>query len=137
LYSVRTALESLFVLQKSNGQLPYAGKGFRPSVSYTYHLHSLIGASYLYRFSGEKGWLSNHWSQYKRGLEWAIGSVDETGLANITSSSDWLRFGMGAHVSIPPSWPPKISHANKLCRTSKQTQSSTSSSKTPNPSQLN
>ncbi|KAF3020754.1 hypothetical protein E8E15_003767 [Penicillium rubens] len=97
LYSVRTALESLFVLQKSNGQLPYAGKGFRPSVSYTYHLHSLIGASYLYRFSGEKGWLSNHWSQYKRGLEWAISSVDETGLANITSSSDWLRFGMGAH----------------------------------------
>jgi hypothetical protein len=37
-----------------------------------------IGASYLYRFSGEKGWLSNHWSQYKRGLEWAIGSVDES-----------------------------------------------------------
>ncbi|KAJ6186734.1 hypothetical protein N7519_008035 [Penicillium mononematosum] len=97
LYSVRTALESLFVLQKSNGQLPYAGKGFLPSVSYTYHLHSLIGASYLYRFSGDKIWLSNHWSQYKRGLEWAISSVDETGLANITSSSDWLRFGMGAH----------------------------------------
>jgi hypothetical protein len=103
LYSVRTALESLFVLQKSNGQLPYAGKGFRPAVSYTYHLHSLIGASYLYRFSGDKNWLSNHWSQYKRGLEWAISSVDETDLANITSSSDWLRFGMGAHVSIPPS----------------------------------
>ncbi|KAJ5305876.1 hypothetical protein N7508_004891 [Penicillium antarcticum] len=97
LYSVRTALESLFVLQKSNGQLPYAGKGFRASVSYTYHLHSLIGASYLYRFSGDKDWLLNHWSQYKRGLEWAISSVDETGLANITASSDWLRFGMGAH----------------------------------------
>ncbi|CAG8045141.1 unnamed protein product [Penicillium nalgiovense] len=97
LYSVRTALESLFTLQKSNGQLPYAGKGFFASVSYTYHLHSLIGASFLYRFSGDKNWLSNHWSQYKRGLEWAISSVDETGLANITASSDWLRFGMGAH----------------------------------------
>ncbi|KAJ5754108.1 uncharacterized protein N7511_008261 [Penicillium nucicola] len=97
LYSVRTALESLFILQKPNGQLPYAGKPFLDMVSYTYHLHSLIGASYLYRFSGDKDWLSSHWSQYKRGLEWALNSVDDTGLANITASADWLRFGMGAH----------------------------------------
>jgi hypothetical protein len=105
LYSVRTALEALFVLQKANGQLPYAGKPFFDSVSYTYHLHSLIGASYLYRFSGDKDWLSSYWSQYKRGVQWALNSVDSTGLANITSSSDWLRFGMGGHVSIPTSIP--------------------------------
>ncbi|KAJ5323179.1 hypothetical protein N7452_011468 [Penicillium brevicompactum] len=97
LYSVRTALEALFVLQKSNGQLPYAGKPFFDAVSYTYHLHSLIGASYLYRFSGDKRWLSQHWSQYKRGVQWAVSSIDSSGLANITSTSDWLRFGMGGH----------------------------------------
>ncbi|CAG8092468.1 unnamed protein product [Penicillium salamii] len=97
LYSVRTALESLFVLQKANGQLPYAGKPFLDLTSYTYHLHSLVGASYLYRFSGDKEWLSQHWSQYKRGVQWAVSSVDSTGLANITASSDWLRFGMGGH----------------------------------------
>jgi hypothetical protein len=99
LYSVRTALEALFVLQKANGQLPYAGKPFFDTVSYTYHLHSLIGASYLYRFSGDKDWLSRHWSQYKLGVQWAVSSVDSTGLANITASADWLRFGMGGHVS--------------------------------------
>ncbi|OGE47950.1 hypothetical protein PENARI_c034G06163 [Penicillium arizonense] len=97
LYSVRTALEALFVLQKANGQLPYAGKPFVDIVSYTYHLHSLIGATYLYRFSGDKDWLSSYWSQYKRGVEWALSSVDDTGLANVTSSADWLRFGMGGH----------------------------------------
>ncbi|CAG7930480.1 unnamed protein product [Penicillium olsonii] len=97
LYSVRTALESLFVLQKADGRLPYAGKPFFDAASYTYHLHSLIGASYLYRFSGDKKWLTEHWSQYKRGVQWAISSVDSTGLANITAKSDWLRFGMGGH----------------------------------------
>jgi hypothetical protein len=109
LYSIRNALEALFVLQKANGQLPYAGKPFFDSVSYTYHLHSLIGASYLYRFSGDKDWISSYWSQYKRGVEWALSSVDDTGLANITSSSDWLRFGMGGHVSIRTSIPSKNS----------------------------
>jgi hypothetical protein len=107
LYSVRTALEALFVLQKANGQLPYAGKPFVDVVSYTYHLHSLIGATYLYRFSGDKDWLSSYWSQYKRGVEWALSSVDDTGLANVTSSADWLRFGMGGHVSIPTHIPLK------------------------------
>jgi hypothetical protein len=99
LYSIRMALESLFALQQSNGRLPYAGKPFYDVVSYTYHLHSLIGISYLYRFSGDQTWLAKYWDQYVRGVEWALSSVDGTGLANITASADWLRFGMGGHVS--------------------------------------
>lgn len=104
LYSVQNALESLLDLQKSDGRLPYAGRPFRDSVSFTYHLHSLIGMSYLYLFSGDRSWLSRHWSQYKRAVRWALLSVDKTGLANITASSDWLRFGMGGHVSLSPVW---------------------------------
>ncbi|KAJ5126417.1 hypothetical protein N7526_008594 [Penicillium atrosanguineum] len=97
LYSIQMALDSLLVLQKPDGQLPYAGKPFYDTVSYTYHLHSLIGMSYLYRFSGDQSWMLSHWNQYVRGLQWALSSVDSTGLANITASSDWLRFGMGGH----------------------------------------
>ena len=99
LYSVQMGLDSLLVLQKPDGQLPYAGRPFYDTVSYTYHLHSLIGMSYLYRFSGDQRWMSSHWDQYVRGLQWALSSVDSTELANVTASSDWLRFGMGGHVS--------------------------------------
>lgn len=99
LYSIRMALESLLALQHSDGRLPYAGRPFYDIVSYTYHLHSLIGMSYLYRFSGDQAWLSHYWGQYTRGVQWALSSVDHTGLANVTASADWLRFGMGGHVS--------------------------------------
>ncbi|GIK02051.1 hypothetical protein Aspvir_006094 [Aspergillus viridinutans] len=99
LYSVRMALESLFSMQQVDGRLPYAGKPFHDTVSYTYHLHSLIGVSYLYRYSGDRNWLAAHWSQYKRALQWSLSSIDSTGLANVTASADWLRFGMGEHRS--------------------------------------
>jgi hypothetical protein len=54
LCSIRMGLGSLFVKQQSNGRLPYAGQAFSNIESYTYHLHSLIGLSYLYRFSGDQ-----------------------------------------------------------------------------------
>ncbi|RAH64987.1 putative alpha-L-rhamnosidase A [Aspergillus aculeatinus CBS 121060] len=97
LESVRTALESLFVLQKANGQLPYAGRPFLDIVSFTYHLHSLIGASSYYQYTGDRSWITRYWGQYKKGLQWALSSLDNSGLANITASADWLRFGMGGH----------------------------------------
>jgi hypothetical protein len=128
LYSVRMALESLFAMQQADGRLPYAGKPFYDTISYTYHLHSLIGVSYYYRFSGDKAWLAAHWSQYKRALQWSLSSIDDTGLANVTASADWLRFGMGGHVRSHPHY--TLSLTNKS-RTSKQTPSSTSSSRNP------
>lgn len=101
LYSIHTALEALFAQQQPNGRLPYASLPFPDRVSYTYHLHTLIGVSYYYRLTGDRTWLTRYWDPYKRGVEWALSSVDESGLANITASSDWLRFGMGGHVCSP------------------------------------
>ena len=98
LYSTRTALESLFAIQKADGRLPYAGHPFPDTVSFTYHLHSLIGAFYYHQYSGDQEWLVSYWDQYKRGVKWALSSVDATGLVNVTASADWLRFGMGGHV---------------------------------------
>ncbi|KAJ5722734.1 hypothetical protein N7488_000769 [Penicillium malachiteum] len=97
LYSIRMGLESLLALQKPDGQLPYAGVPFNGTISYTYHMHNLIGVSFLYRFSGDTAWLSSYWDQYVRGVEWALEAVDDSGLANVTWSADWLRYGMGGH----------------------------------------
>ncbi|RMJ28618.1 Alpha-L-rhamnosidase [Aspergillus sp. HF37] len=98
LYSVRMGLESLFVLQTDDGQLPYVGSSpLGVAVSFTYHLHSLIGAFYYLRYSGDHHWIAGYWGQYKRGIRWAVSRVDDTGLANVTLSADWLRFGMGGH----------------------------------------
>lgn len=125
LESVKNALEALFSQQKTNGRLPYAGRPFTDRVSFTYHLHSLVGVSDYYRLTGDRTWLSRYWNQYKRGVQWALSSVDQTGLANITASADWLRFGMGAHVSFPI----LIDQLSTNCnRTSKQTPSSPTSS---------
>ncbi|OOQ82720.1 hypothetical protein PEBR_37801 [Penicillium brasilianum] len=51
-YSVRMALESIFAREQFNGRLPYVGKPFYDIVGYTYYLHSPMGMSFLYRFSG-------------------------------------------------------------------------------------
>ncbi|TVY82323.1 hypothetical protein LSUE1_G005223 [Lachnellula suecica] len=101
LYSVINSLESLLRLQMPNGMLPYAGAPFTTSgiefISFTYHLHNLIAMAYYYQYSGDLSWLSSHWDQFKLGIEWSLSSVDSTGLMNVTSSSDWLRSGMGGH----------------------------------------
>lgn len=41
--------------------------------------------------------LSGIWDQYKAGLNFSLSFIDSTGLMNVTSSADWLRFGMGGH----------------------------------------
>jgi hypothetical protein len=48
LYSLRNSLEALLALQHADGRLPYAGEPFPQStISFTYHLHSLIGGVLL------------------------------------------------------------------------------------------
>lgn len=93
LYSVQMGPGSLLALRQSNGRLPYAERPFSDMVSYTYHLHNLIGMSYGYRFDGDQRWLSNHGSQYVPGIQWAWSSVDSTGLA-----AHWY----GRASSLPP-----------------------------------
>lgn len=65
---------SLLALQQSSGRLAYAERPFRNMVSYTYHLRSLIGMYYTYRFDGGER-RSNRGNQYVRGVQWARSSV--------------------------------------------------------------
>ncbi|EJF61338.1 Six-hairpin glycosidase, partial [Dichomitus squalens LYAD-421 SS1] len=99
LISVRNALDSLYDLQNGSGLLPYAGYPFNELgiVSFTYHLYALIGVESFFHYTGDQSYLGGKWSQWKAGLEWAAAQIDDTGLANVTASADWLRFGMGGH----------------------------------------
>jgi hypothetical protein len=101
LQSAQNSLNSLLALQNTTGQLPYAGYPFADLgiVSFTYHLYSLIGISYLYRYSGDLAYLESVWGHFTRGLAWSLSYIDSSGMMNVTSAADWLRVGMGGHVS--------------------------------------
>ena len=98
--AVRNGLSSLYVLQNSSGALPYAGVPFSQTTgafSFTYHLYSLIGLYNYYVYSGDITYLTTHWDQFKLALAYSLSFIDSSGLQNVTSPNDWLRFGMGGH----------------------------------------
>ncbi|KAE8823759.1 hypothetical protein PTNB85_09884 [Pyrenophora teres f. teres] len=96
--SVENALNSLFAIQnQTTGVLPYAGRPFSPVVSFTYHLYTLIGVADHYLYTGDINYLQSLWEQYKFALAFPLANIDESGLMNVTSPSDWLRLGMGGH----------------------------------------
>ena len=99
LVSIRNSLDSLFGFQSNTGLLPYAGYpiGMFDVLSFPYHLHVLIGVANYFLWSGDRSYLHSKWPRWKLGMEFAIQQVDSTGLANVTTSYDWLRFGMGGH----------------------------------------
>ncbi|KAB5546906.1 alpha-L-rhamnosidase [Coniochaeta sp. 2T2.1] len=98
---VKNAIDSLFPLQQPDGRLPWAGVPFtRPGrfqFSFTYHLYTLLDLYFYYLFTGDIEYLTKYWKQYKLALTWSLGTIDPTGMANVTSSNDWLRSGMGGH----------------------------------------
>ena len=99
--TVKNSLDSLLRLQNSStGALPYAGAPFGqllPIFSFTYHLYSLIGIYDYYLYAGDHAYLVKNWSRFKLGLKYSTSFIDSSGMANVTTSADWLRFGMGAH----------------------------------------
>ncbi|KAF1847103.1 glycoside hydrolase family 78 protein [Cucurbitaria berberidis CBS 394.84] len=96
--SIENSLNSLFDVQNSSsGLLPYAGRPFPSATSFTYHLYTLIGVSDHYLYTGDIGYLASLWDKWKLALTFPLSHIDETGLMNVTSPSDWLRFGMGGH----------------------------------------
>ncbi|KAH6261270.1 hypothetical protein HBI40_116780 [Parastagonospora nodorum] len=96
--SIENSLDSLFDLQnETTGQLQYAGSPFPAILSFTYHLYTLIGVADHYLYTGDIEYLSSLWSKWKFALEFSLSFIDDTGLMNVTSPSDWLRFGMGGH----------------------------------------
>lgn len=97
--AIKNSLESLLILQTAEGLLPYVGYSFiyLYQVSYTYHLHTLIGIYNYYIYTGDEAWLSEYWDQFKLGLSWSLAQVDDTGLYNLVLSADWCRAGIAGH----------------------------------------
>ncbi|KUI68226.1 hypothetical protein VM1G_03896 [Cytospora mali] len=98
--AILNSMESLLVLQTPEGLLPYVGVPFNTIInvtSFTYHLHTLVGVHTYYLYSGKRDWLQKYWDQFKLGLTWSLSHVDSSGLMNVTTTSDWLRNGMGGH----------------------------------------
>ena len=105
--TIKNSLDSLLILQNATtGQLPYAGTPFAQvfqklngaaGFSFTYHLYSLIGMSYYYTFTGDAAYIQDHWSNFTKALNFSLNAIDDSGLMNVTSPADWLRFGMGGH----------------------------------------
>ncbi|KAJ6029591.1 uncharacterized protein N7446_011058 [Penicillium canescens] len=93
---IKNAIDSLFILQQSDGRLPWAGAAFtRPG--FTYHLYTLLDLHLYYLYTGDVEYLAHYWGQYKKAISWTITTIDSSKLANVTSTNDWLRSGMGGH----------------------------------------
>lgn len=96
--SVANSLDSLFNLQNSTtGQLPYAGIPFPSEYSATYHMYSLIGVADYYMYADALPYLEDKWPAWKKALNFSLSFIDESGMMNVTSAADWLRYGMGGH----------------------------------------
>ncbi len=102
LYSVKNSLNSLLINQAPSGMFPYSGVPINGAASFTYHLHTLVGIDLYYQYSGDKAYMDSVWARYVRGVAWSLGFIDESGLMYVTSDADWLRNGMGGHVSLLP-----------------------------------
>lgn len=99
--AIKNGIDSLFILQQSDGRLPWAGVPFtRPDrfpFSFTYHLYTLLDLYYYYIFTGDVSYVEQYWDQYKLAMNWSLSTLDSSNLANVTSTNDWLRSGMGGH----------------------------------------
>ncbi|KAI5248975.1 Six-hairpin glycosidase [Aureobasidium subglaciale] len=108
--TVKLSLQQLFASQNTTtGALPWFAQplyafpdnGFlnlgRRVFSFNYHLFTLLGLHNYWIYTGDDEYLQNNWNRFKLGLNYSLNFIDETGLANVTSSFDWLRAGMGGH----------------------------------------
>jgi hypothetical protein len=108
--TVKLSLQQLFADQNTTtGAFPWFAQPilafpensfleFGKSVfSFNYHLFTLLGLHNYWIYTGDDEYLLQNWNRFKLALNYSLSFIDETGLANVTSSFDWLRVGMGGH----------------------------------------
>lgn len=100
LWSLRNAIMSLFSLQDSNGQLPYAGMPYATFFlqyginSNIYHIWTLIALADYTQLSGDTALVASLWDKAIQGFNFILVNLDTTDfLLNIKVSSDWGRLG--------------------------------------------
>ncbi|KAJ0107469.1 hypothetical protein J7T55_007658 [Diaporthe amygdali] len=92
---IRNALDSLFLYQESDGRLPAAGYPLAQlfAWSFTYHCHTLNDVYDYFMFTGDVDYITSLWDRYRLGVDYLLQFIDSSGLANVTSTSDWVRSG--------------------------------------------
>lgn len=108
--TVKLSLQQLFASQNATtGALPWFAQPIyvfpensfinfgKVVFSFNYHLFTLLGLHNYWIYTGDDEYLQENWNRFKLALNYSLSFVDETGLANVTSSFDWLREGMGGH----------------------------------------
>ncbi|THW94770.1 Six-hairpin glycosidase [Aureobasidium pullulans] len=108
--TVKLSLQQLFASQNATtGALPWFAQPIyvfpensfinfgKVVFSFNYHLFTLLGLHNYWIYTGDDEYLQQNWNRFKLALNYSLSFVDETGLANVTSSFDWLREGMGDH----------------------------------------
>ena len=112
--SIKNALDALLNGQTPDGRLPYTTPPLPNPVSFGYHCIGLVSVIRYYIYSGDRQWLTDHWSQFVNGIQWALSNIDATGLANVPDGPDW-RSNVSGHVSVcAESWAACI-YANCIC----------------------
>lgn len=109
--SIKNGIDSMYQLQAPDGRLPWAGVPFTSPASvatgsfrfsFTYHLYTLLNTYDYYMYTGDEAFVEKYWPQLTHALSWSLDQIDSSNLANVTSSNDWLRSGMGGHnVEVP------------------------------------
>lgn len=89
--SARNALTTVYRHQRDTGELPYAGPELNKYGSDTYHLWTLAASWDYYQYTGDARWLSGVWGQYRKGVDFITGKMDDKGLVSITGTSDSVR----------------------------------------------
>ncbi|THW51205.1 Six-hairpin glycosidase [Aureobasidium pullulans] len=108
--TVKLSLQQLFASQNATtGALPWFAQPIyvfpensfinfgKVVFSFNYHLFTLLGLHNYWIYTGDDEYLQQNWNRFKLALNYSLSFVDETELANVTSSFDWLREGMGGH----------------------------------------
>jgi hypothetical protein len=98
--SARNSLDALYALEKTTGELPYAGPTFNEFGSDTYHLWALVGTGDYYRYTGDLAWLTGVWPKYLAAMRFITGQIDGSGLLNVPSNlwPDWGPVGRSGEV---------------------------------------
>ncbi|KAF5026797.1 hypothetical protein F66182_1081 [Fusarium sp. NRRL 66182] len=103
--AVANSIDTLFYYQNvSTGQFPFAGPAtgsFRNGAkSDTYHTWSLISMYDYAIFANDQTWLSEHWKDITRGVEYIVDRLDqETGMQRQEWQNDWARRNTGGFNS--------------------------------------
>jgi hypothetical protein len=95
---VRTALQTMYDHQNTDGSLPEAGPPLLQQGSDTYHMWTLIGTYYYMLYTNDTAFLDANWQSYEKAIEYTLAKVlQPLGLLNVTGTRDWARVTQGGN----------------------------------------